>query len=138
MDRVLNDALSDILQPSQQKQVVERVRQVIVQKSHSGPLPSEDTVRGYEQASPGSFNRIIAMAEKDQDAVITSSTFKAKSDSDYRMACLGMGLIALLVLVGGIVYLGMNDRPAAAASIAGMGAIGIVGAFINAWWGRKS
>lgn len=138
MDKVLNDALKEILPPSQQKQVFERVRQIFIQKTHSGPLPSEETVRAYEEAAPGSFVRIITMAEKDQQAVIDSHKFKAESDSRYRMMSLFAGLAALLLLIIAVVYLGMHDKETAAGAIAGMGALGLVGVFVNSWWGNKA
>ena len=38
-----------------------------VTKMHSGPLPDPETLAGYERVAPGSAERIILMAEKQQD-----------------------------------------------------------------------
>jgi uncharacterized membrane protein len=39
----------------------------IAQKSHSGPLPAPEDFAEYERALPGSCDRILRMAEKQQD-----------------------------------------------------------------------
>jgi len=38
---------------------------------HAGPLPSPDVMERYERIQPDTLNRLLAMAEKDQDAKIT-------------------------------------------------------------------
>ena len=43
---------------------------------HSGTLPSPETVERYEVVMPGTFDRILTMAEKEQDSKI-----KLNSDS---------------------------------------------------------
>lgn len=35
--------------------------------SYSGPLPPADQIRAYEEALPGSADRILAMAERQQE-----------------------------------------------------------------------
>lgn len=140
VDQAVKDSLKDVVNPNQQKQVLERLRPkleliaVSTQKFHSGPLPSAETVAAYEKHSPGSFNRIIAMAEKDQQAVIDSSSFAATSDSNYRNLSMGAGLLALLCILGTILYLASTGHDSVAISVAGLGAAGIVSAFVNARW----
>ena len=72
-----------------------------------------------------------AMAEKDQNAVIRSSEFKAQSDGSYRTLTTICGLVALILILGAIVYLAINGQPGAAIAVAGMGAAGIISAFVN-------
>jgi uncharacterized membrane protein len=144
VDQAVKDSLKDVLNPAQQRKVLERLIPKLeliaistTQKYHSGPLPSADTVAAYEQHSPGSFNRIIAMAEKDQQAVINSADFAAKSDSKFRIICMGAGLAALLCILGTIIYLAATGHDNAAIAVAGLGAAGIVSAFVNARWKSK-
>lgn len=101
-------------------------------KYHSGPLPSVETVQGYERVLPGSFARVLAMAEADQKAVIDSSKFKARSDSSYRLVCLVSGVAALVLLLGATIYLAVNGHKEAALGVCGLGAVGIISAFVNA------
>lgn len=143
LDQMLQTALKDILKPAQQKQVFERLRprlELIVQSSstfHSGPLPSVETVKGYETVAPGSFERILAMAEKDQTAVIESSNFKAKKDSAYRTLAMVLGFGALLCILGSVLYLAFNGRESVAIAVAGLGAAGVITAFVNARFPSK-
>ncbi len=138
IDKLVQASLRDILPRAKQKQIAERLRPrlqqliVSVSKYHSGPLPSVETVQGYEAVSPGSFERIIAMAEKDQGAFITSTTFKAKKDASYRIACLISGLVALGLILATILYLALQGHETAALGAAGLGAAGIISAFVNA------
>ena len=142
VDQAVKDSLKDIINPNQQKQVMERLRPkleliaVSTQKFHSGPLPSAETVDAYEKHAPGSFVRIIAMAEKDQQAVIDSNTFAARSDSRFRIFCMSAGLLALALILGTITYLAMNGHDNAAISVAGLGAAGIISAFVNAHFNK--
>lgn len=46
--------------------VVKRGEQTI--QVHEGPLPAPDTFEGYERILPGSADRILCMAEKEQAA----------------------------------------------------------------------
>src|SRR5262249_11382769 len=101
VDEAVTDSLKNVLTPFQQKKVLERLRPkleliAVTQTYHSGPLPSGETVAAYERHSPGAFNRIIAMAEKDQRAVIDSAKFAAKSDARFRIISMATGFLALL------------------------------------------
>ena len=40
---------------------------VVQESSHSGPLPSAEQYRQYEEILPGAAERILAMAEKEQE-----------------------------------------------------------------------
>jgi len=143
VDKVLGDSIKDILSPSLQKQVLERIRPkvemlaVTVSKFHSGPLPSVETVEGYEKLVPGSFDRIIRMAEKDQDAFIDSSKYASRSDGTFRIFCLASGLLALAMVIAGTIYLAVSSHEHAALAIAGIGSVGIITAFVNAHFGTK-
>lgn len=56
-----------------------RIAQV-VQKSHSGPLPAPEDFAEYEKALPGSCDRILKMAEKQQDYVYDINKIRIKGD----------------------------------------------------------
>jgi uncharacterized membrane protein len=143
VERVIQDSVKDILTPAQVKQVTERLRPklesmvISISKYHSGPLPSVDTVEGYERVEPGSFRRILAMAELDQSAVINSTKYKTRHDSIFRILCLLAGLFALGAILIAIVYLAMNNHDNAAIGVSALGAAGIIGAFVNARYSKE-
>lgn len=53
--------------PKQKKQQIIRSLVVTLQKSHSGPLPSPETLAGYSSLIPNGADRIMQMAEKQQE-----------------------------------------------------------------------
>jgi uncharacterized membrane protein len=134
--------VKDILPKAQQQQVLERLKSkvqsfaVTVSKIHSGPLPSVETVQGYEDIERGSFGRLLKMAEKDQDAFIDSHIFKNKSDARYRLASLAAGFLSLLVILAIVFLLAEREHEGAALAVAGIGGAGIIGIFVNAWKGK--
>lgn len=137
IDQAIELALKDIVTPAQQKQVLERLKPkleiiAVAQKYHSGPLPSVETAQGYEAVVPGSFERILAMAEKDQTAVIDSHVYASRSGSWYRLLCMIFGFLALLAILGSTIFLAMNNHDNAAIAVAGLGVAGVVSAFVNA------
>ena len=140
IDVILDRSLRDVLNPAQKKQVVERLRpqleSVLVQKFHSGPIPSSEEFAGYHAISPDYAKRIIDMAERDQQAFIDANKYKAQSDSTYRMASLFAGLAALVILVGGMTFLATQGRIEAVYAVGAMGAAGIISAFVNSRYGR--
>lgn len=74
-----------------------RIAQV-VQKSHSGPLPAPEDFAEYEKALPGSCDRILKMAEKQQDYVYEIN--KRRLNGDFSEARWGQVCAVLLGLVG--------------------------------------
>jgi len=55
--------------------------QIIQQLRHfSGPLPSPDILINYDRVIPGAANRIIEMAEKNQDSRLFINKIMAESD----------------------------------------------------------
>lgn len=51
---------------------------------HSGPLPAPQTLAGYESVLPGSAERILVMAEKNQDARIKLDMAQLEADIQHR------------------------------------------------------
>jgi uncharacterized membrane protein len=139
LEALIRESVKDILSGQQQRQVTERLiprlRALIFSVTssfHAGPVPSTETARGYESILPGAFERVLKMAEKDQDAVIDSNRAKLKSDSQYRLCCLASGFVALCIILGIIVYLAIAGQKEAALAVAGLGAVGIISTFVNA------
>jgi uncharacterized membrane protein len=86
--------------------VVQQVEETVV---FQGPIPPPGYLDGYEKACPGSATRILAMAERAQEALIERRS--KQIDYEYGDRQLGMhygfyGLIALLIASIIIIALG--------------------------------
>lgn len=105
---------------------------------HSGVIPHPQLVEGYDQVLPGSAERLFKMAEKDQDAVIASNRRSQYMDFGFKTVALVAGVFGLGSLLYVIVRLAEGGHDAAAAAVAGMGAAGIITAFVNARHDKKA
>ena len=65
-------------QPTRPQNVVAAV------KHHSGPLPAPEDLQRYEQLSPGAANRIISMAENEQNHRTAMAKLTLSSDIKHR------------------------------------------------------
>jgi len=52
--------------------------------AHSGPLPAPETLEGYEEILPGAAERILRMAEKQQDGRLALEARQLDADIDHR------------------------------------------------------
>lgn len=52
--------------------------------AHSGPLPAPETLEGYEEVLPGAAERILRMAEKQQDGRLDLEARQLDADIDHR------------------------------------------------------
>lgn len=114
-------------------------RQVVLQQQHhSGPLPSPETLARYDQLLPGTAQRIIAMAEREQAHAISQQQIALQSDVRARegaLAILRRGQIfALIVALVGIAVaagLALAGRETVASVIAGSVLVALVTAFLG-------
>jgi uncharacterized membrane protein len=129
-DEVPNSELDEIVErlPAADQ---ERIRAVVAQSTYSGPIPPPAHLQRYEEILPGAAERIFAMTEKEQTQRHTWDNRALEGELSYRRLGLVLGVLALLLIVGGVVFLGHEGRTAAGVALAGVGAAGIVGAFIN-------
>lgn len=107
--------------------------------SHTGPLPHPDILRGYEETLPGAAERVLEMAEKEQNHRIDMENKLQEADS--RDSLLGIKFayrISMTVTIVGaiivIVSLFMRQNIAGiifggAMSLSGMS--GVVAAFVK-------
>lgn len=100
-----------------------------------GPLPPPEILRGYEEALPGTAERIIRMAEKEQDARLEAQSKTIDSEiSDGRKGVifaftLGIGALAVAALVVATVP---QIGGAIASAVIGMGGMtSIIGTLIT-------
>jgi uncharacterized membrane protein len=95
----------------------------------AGPLPPPRDLADYEKALPGSADRILAMAEKEQDRRLARAD--RQIDADIRDS--GRGVVYAFILgmtciIGGIIALIMGATAGAFISLAGLATL--AGTFI--------
>lgn len=132
--------VGEIVDPEQLEGII---RQISREEFHAGPLPDPSTVERYEGVHPGSFDRILKMAE----ATLAHEIDREKREMDERKQILdyndralevgqshasigmwlGFGLVlALFILAGYIASLGNTGAAAWLAA----GAAGLASVFV--------
>jgi uncharacterized membrane protein len=81
----------------------------VVSKSHSGPIPSAEELEHLESVKPGLADRVVTMAEKEQNN--RHNTTDTLINKEFSLRNKGqnlaiMALTLLLITVGYIAYLG--------------------------------
>lgn len=98
---------------------------------YSGPLPSADQFQGYEDACPGSADRILEMAEKEQAHRHSWENSQLSFEHRYTERGLWMGLVIALLLVSGAVCTAFIGQQTVALSLVAASTVGIVTKFID-------
>lgn len=110
---------------------------VVQESSHSGPLPSAEQYRQYEEILPGAAERILRMAEKEQDGRLEWQ--RKALDASIRFRHRGQtfaGILAgLFVLVAVLLVALQQYIPAV--TVLGMIAA-LAGVFISGRYGKAT
>lgn len=133
-EEVILRQLQELLPPQKASEAAKLVQQLVQINSntHIGPFFPADQALALEERRPGSIDRMFTSAEKDQDAFIANVKAKQARDHAFRVLALLAGFLGLVLILGAVVYLGINDKQLAAAAVGGMGASGIVAILVNA------
>ena len=99
--------------------------------SFTGPLPPPSMFRGYEEANPGSADRILRMAESEQEHRTTWERQALKLNGLSAVAGQYLGLIIALACIGCATYLGLNDKTIVAVVLGGVSVTTLVGHFLK-------
>jgi uncharacterized membrane protein len=107
---------------------------VEVMTAFQGPLPSPDILKGFEDVLPGSAERIMKMAEKEQAS--RHSLERRYASGGILMMILGMvsGLVSLLVIGYLVKYAIDKDVPNVAMILGSTSLVGVIGVFV---WFRR-
>lgn len=114
----------------------EKTRSVIVElmlsrtEEHSGPLPSPDYLERYDKIIPNGGERIMQMAEKQQNHRIKIENKVITSQS--RQSVLGQifGFILGIAGLASSTYLALNGQTTVAGIIGGTTVVGLVSVFV--------
>lgn len=127
------EVLKDI-SPEKKKQILESVsiiRRVMIQEhSHSGPLPDAETLKKYDSVIPEGADRIMKMAEKQQEHRM--SIEKSVISSQSKQSFLGQlfGLIIGLIGIGCGTFLAYTGQATVGGIIAGGTVVSLVSVFV--------
>lgn len=114
----------------------EEVRLSVLQAAaFSGPLPPPSMYEQYEVVLEGSADRILSMAEKEQQHRIDWEGKALESASGETKRGQWLGFLVVIICLGSTVYLSAHGHEWVAAVIAGSCAVGLVGRFLQ---GRSS
>lgn len=110
----------------------ERVRISVVEAaSFSGPLPPPTMLRDYERVHSGSAERILAMAEKEQEHRISwEENALSASTRDSKLGQ-QLGFWLALFCVGGGIYLALEGHTIVAIALIAVSALGLAGRFLE-------
>lgn len=109
-----------------------------VRKIHIGPLPDPETLRRYDDLLPGTAERIITMAEKEQDHVHkTVSRAQIWTLVRKQIGQISGFLLGLLGLLEGF-FLVVKGHDWAGASMSGISLSVLVGLFVKESIAKKS
>jgi len=132
------------LKPAQktQQKIISAVQQQIKTEQFQGPIPSPKILAGYEQLLPGAADRILTMAEKEENhrhamdkMSLTAETDGLKNEANDTKRGQYCGLIIGITAILAGTYTSVNGFPWAGSFIGAGGVIGLVSAFIV---GRKN
>lgn len=116
------------LQSAAIRQITRVVRSEI---KHSGPLPNPAVLAGYEAVQNGFAERIVAMAEREQEH--RHSMDRLDVSQSYRLASRGQlfALVALAIMAALAITLAVVGEPVWATVAGGVDVAAVVGVFIT-------
>ena len=119
----------------QQADVVSSGSVGMVSASWKGPLPPPEVLRSFEEIVPGAAGRILDMAERQSDHRIQMEKTAIVGDSRRSYLGLAAAFILSSAIIGGGIYLIINDHDWAGVSLIGLDVVGLAAVFL---YGTKS
>lgn len=98
---------------------------------HSGPLPSPESLKQYEEASPGAAKEIIALAVNQAKHRQEMERVKVKSASRDSLLGLVFAFIFCIVTIAGAIHLTDGDHTLSGLFLGGVGFTTVVTTFIR-------
>jgi len=122
--------LTPLLRPDQRREA-ERVVEVVLQKSHSGPLPAPEDLAEYDAICPGAANRIIVMAETNMEHRHSMEKSVVRSEYGLRTRGQWLALVALFAMLTVIAFTFWIGQPIAGSVLGSATLIAITGMFLG-------
>jgi uncharacterized membrane protein len=128
---------AEILKEQDRALVKKEVIQEVRQQLFSGPIPSPEALERYEQICPGAADRIISMAEKEQNERIAADKTHQKDNTDIATKELialtrgqYFGFISVLAVLSLCFFIGYQGELKTASTLAGGITVALASAFV--------
>lgn len=101
-----------------------------------GPLPPPSLFNEYEKVLPGAADRILTMAEREQEHRIWWEKKDLDTESRYALSGMYLGSIGLFLLIVGAVFSVYQGSIEGALVFLGASVLSVLGRFLSSRWGR--
>lgn len=124
--------IGDIVPQKQRDVIVARMTSLMVSEHFTGPIAHPRHLKGYEEVTPGAADRIIAMAEKQQEHHIAMDEKVLVAEESDRRLGMWLGAAAFVFLIAcALVSALVVESVVIPGLFLGTAAIGGVGLFIR-------
>lgn len=125
--------------PPSQGQAASMSRRVegLEMRFRSGPLPAPEELAQYNSIIPNGADRILRMAEEQQQHRMYLEKYVVRSDSKRAWAGLCAGAVVALSILGASVWLIMTGHETAGTVIAGLDMASVAGTFVYGHHARQ-
>lgn len=127
----IEKALEPIVGKDKSGLVVQRIETVLATELFTGPLPPPAVLHGYEAIQAGFADRIVRMAEFEQQQRNHRATAQLSAEIRSHRDGLLMGFAIAISLIGGAIFLALHDQIVVACTLVGAAAVAMVPAFIG-------
>lgn len=132
LEEVIDSQIGDVISQKQREVVVARMTSFIQSEHFSGPIAHPRHLRAYEEVSPGAADRIIAMAERQQEHMIDMDKGMLGAEvSDRKLGMLLGEISFFFLIVGALVTALWTNSEIVPGLFLGTAAIGGVSLFIK-------
>ncbi|MFA7448737.1 MAG: DUF2335 domain-containing protein [Weeksellaceae bacterium] len=129
--KAANPKIFDGINTKKKNEILKSVSYALIQeKSHSGPLPDAESLIQYNSVIPDGADRIMKMAEKQQDHRIRIETKLVSSQSKQSFLGQLFGLIIGLFGIGCGTFLAYSGETTVGGIIAGGTVVSLVSVFV--------
>ena len=127
----INPNVFDGINARKKVELLQTFRKVsVVEKHHSGPLPDSDTIIAYDSVIPNGADRIMIMAEKQQDhRIAMENKVVGHQLGESRLGQI-FGFVLCMISLGCSTYLGYSGHEAIGAVMGGTTIIGLATIFV--------
>ncbi len=121
--------------PEDRKEEVREALMIIREEMYSGPIPSPEALEHYEKIQPGAADRILKMAEKQQEHRMALETKAIGGQVDQSKRGQIFGFILVFVFVAIAVFFAKHlEMKEFAAILLGVTMVSVVALFVTGKW----
>lgn len=131
-ETAIDKQIGDLVPQGARSQVVSRITHLLMSERFSGPIAHPRHLEEYERIAPGSADRIISMAEKQQNHQISMDNKIVDAEvADRKLGMLLGGGLFLFLVLGAFLIAIFTSSEVVPGLFLGAATIGGIGLFIN-------